>query len=96
MPQMSQVKSCKRCVVTGKVQGVFYRQATLREAESLKLTGWVRNLANGDVECVLCGDPEAVEAMCEWLWEGPPTARVDDVKVKDIPPEDYSIFSIRR
>ena len=90
------MKMCKRCVVSGKVQGVYFRQATLDQANALGITGWVRNLGSGDVECLVCGEIDNVEAMCEWLWEGPPAARVQDVAIEDLPWQEYTTFMIRK
>lgn len=70
---------CKRCWVTGRVQGVFYRASTARQARESGLTGYARNLADGRVEVLACGAPDAVEALIAWLWQGPPAARVDAV-----------------
>ena len=71
-----------RCVVGGRVQGVNYRAATAEQAQRLKLDGWVKNLADGHVEVVAAGSPEAVAALARWLWQGPPAARVDAVHVE--------------
>lgn len=72
-----------RCVVEGRVQGVFYRAATVAQAERLGLAGWVKNLADGRVEVVAAGEPDAIAALVQWLWEGPPAARVDAVHVEE-------------
>lgn len=90
------MKICKRCVISGKVQGVYYRQAALDQANALGVVGWVRNLATGDVECLICGEEELVEAMCEWLWEGSPTARVENVVEESLPWQEYTTFMIRK
>lgn len=90
------MKICRRCVVSGKVQGVYYRQAALQQANALGITGWVRNLSTGDVECLLCGDLPNVDAICEWLWEGPSTAKVENVTVEDLPWQEYTTFMIRK
>ncbi len=71
---------CRRCIVTGRVQGVWYRDSTRRKAMSLGLSGRAVNLADGSVEVVACGPDEAVAALCEWLWEGSPASRVSDVR----------------
>ena len=73
----------KRCVVSGKVQGVWFRASTKREAERLGVTGHARNLADGSVEVLACGDADAVAALIEWLHAGPPQARVERVSVED-------------
>lgn len=72
-----------RCVVAGRVQGVYYRGATAEQAQRLRLDGWVKNLADGRVEIVAAGDPAAVAELASWLWQGPPAARVDAVHVEE-------------
>lgn len=71
-----------RCLVAGRVQGVFYRARTVERARSLGLNGFVRNLPDGRVEAVLDGEPAAVREMIGWLWEGPPRAAVSGVIVE--------------
>ena len=71
---------CKRCRVEGQVQGVFYRASTQEQAINYNLTGYARNLPDGSVEVLACGEPEAVAALCDWLWQGPAHARVDSVE----------------
>lgn len=68
--------------VSGRVQGVFFRDHTQRWASSLRLTGWVRNLGDGRVEVMAEGDKEQIEILINRLKEGPPLARVDNVEVK--------------
>ena len=72
-----------RCIVAGRVQGVYYRAATADEAARLHLDGWVKNLADGRVEVVAAGEPQAIAALTGWLWKGPPAARVDAVHVEE-------------
>ena len=90
------MKIARRCIISGRVQGVFYRNATQQEALKLGVTGWTRNLPNGDVECVIYGESQAVDALCQWLRQGPPAAKVSDVKIEDVPWEDFDSFEIRR
>lgn len=70
---------CRRCLVAGRVQGVFFRASTQRRAEDLGLTGHARNLPDGRVEVLACGAPSALEELEAWLWRGPSEARVEDV-----------------
>ncbi|MFN3461741.1 MAG: acylphosphatase [Oceanibaculum sp.] len=77
-----------RLSIQGRVQGVWYRAWTVREAEALGLRGWVRNRRDGSVEAVLVGPASAVEAMIEACRKGPPAARVDEVLVTDTAPTD--------
>lgn len=72
-----------RCVVTGRVQGVYYRAATAEQAQRLQVDGWVKNLADGRVEVVAAGDRGGVAALAGWLWQGPPAARVDAVHLEE-------------
>lgn len=74
---------CRRCIVTGRVQGVSFRAYTRAEAQRLGLRGYARNLEDGSVEVLACGDAHAVEALCRWLWRGSPASRVDAVRVED-------------
>jgi acylphosphatase len=90
------MKVSKKCVVSGRVQGVFYRQSTLEQATELGLTGWVRNLDSGEVECLISGEDKDVEALCQWLKQGPPAAKVSNVKVTDVDFEEHSGFVIMR
>ena len=69
-----------RFVVTGQVQGVFFRQSTVNEARRLALAGWVRNREDGAVEGFASGAPEALAQLRAWLRHGPSTARVDNVE----------------
>jgi acylphosphatase len=71
-----------RVVVDGRVQGVFFRAAAAREARGLGLSGWVRNLPNGQVEIVAEGERKTLEMLVAWAPQGPPAARVTDVEVE--------------
>ncbi|PKN20976.1 MAG: acylphosphatase [Deltaproteobacteria bacterium HGW-Deltaproteobacteria-6] len=71
--------------ISGRVQGVFFRAETERTAESLNLTGWVRNRSDGSVEAVFEGEDKAVYQMVVWCHSGPRFARVDDVIIEDEP-----------
>lgn len=68
-------------LIFGRVQGVFFRANTLERAIDIGLRGWVRNVHTGEVEAVFEGDEEKVKEMIEWCRKGPPSSRVDDVKV---------------
>lgn len=78
------VTVCKHCFVSGRVQGVFYRASAGRRARELGVTGYARNLEDGRVEVLACGEAVAVDALCEWLGRGPPTARVSEVVVRTV------------
>lgn len=72
-----------RFLVTGKVQGVWFRASTRDEALRLGLAGYARNLADGSVEVLAVGDAAAVDALERWLHRGPPLARVAGVTRSD-------------
>jgi acylphosphatase len=80
--------------VSGRVQGVWYRDSCRAEARRLGVAGWVRNLRDGRVEAVFEGEPDAVEAMVSWCHEGPPHALVTRVEVADEPPEGETAFRV--
>lgn len=74
----------RRCLVSGRVQGVFYRASTRQRAIELGVTGHARNLADGRVEVLACGEPAAVHALCDWLWTGPPASQVVSVEIEEV------------
>ena len=75
---------CLRFLIAGRVQGVFYRASTQRVANSHGLRGYVRNLADGRVEVLACGEEQSVRALGQWLWQGPDLASVDSVDVEEV------------
>ena len=86
-----------RCLVSGRVQGVWFRGATQARMRELGVRGWVRNLPDGRVEAVLEGDEPAVKQGVEFLHAGPRGARVTSVEVSDLPePQDLGEFEIVR
>jgi acylphosphatase len=74
----------RRCYVSGRVQGVFYRASTRQRAQELGCRGYARNLPDGRVEVLAVGEPTAVHALIEWLRQGPPAAHVLDVTCSDV------------
>lgn len=82
---------CRKCYVTGRVQGVFFRESTRREAETLGVTGRAVNLPDGRVEVLACGEEAAVEALVDWLREGPRMAEVEDVQVEEAAAGDIPV-----
>ena len=74
-----------RAVVAGRVQGVWFRESCLHEAERLGVTGWVHNLRDGRVEIEAQGSPAAVDALVAWTRDGPRLAIVDSVTVDALP-----------
>jgi acylphosphatase len=83
-------------IVSGRVQGVFYRASTHQKASELGLKGFVRNEPNGDVYIEAEGDEQVVQNLISWCKQGPPRARVDHVDVKEIPVKGYDAFEVRR
>lgn len=83
---------CLQGRVVGKVQGVGFRQSTVREANRLGISGWVRNQADGSVALLLCGDEDALEAMTAWLQRGPDQAKVDSVELEACVWQDIAGF----
>jgi acylphosphatase len=78
---MKTEKSKCHVLVSGKVQGVFFRQHTLEMAKKLKLKGWVRNTENGKVEAIFEGEKEKIKKILEWMKIGPPLAKVENLSV---------------
>lgn len=84
-----------RCLVSGQVQGVWYRASTRDKALELGVAGQARNLADGRVEVLACGPPPAVLELVRWLWKGPPLASVTQVVEERLePPANLSGFRI--
>lgn len=73
-------RCCTKAWVTGKVQGVWYRGSTQEQALKLGITGYAKNLSDGRVEVLMCGSPEDVKKLSEWLWQGPEKAHVTHVE----------------
>ncbi len=86
-----------RAVISGRVQGVWFRGWTEREAGKLGLDGWVRNCPDGSVEALFSGEAAAVDAMIEACWRGPPAAKVVSVEVVEAEaPEEPGFLHLRR
>lgn len=75
---------CKKALVEGKVQGVFFRESTREQALKHGVTGHAKNLPDGRVEVVMCGNRQALKSLSEWLWKGSPDARVTHVEIEDL------------
>lgn len=86
---------CRRCVVNGRVQGVFFRASTRSRARELGLTGWACNRADGTVEVLVCGEAGAVDRLCDWLWQGPDAARVVRVECEPAAVDPPQTFTTR-
>ncbi|WP_422362011.1 acylphosphatase [Reichenbachiella sp.] len=82
-------------LVSGKVQGVFYRASTREEAIKLGLKGWVKNLPTGEVFIDVFGELKAVEKFIVWCKQGPPLSNVVDTSIKNIPFREEASFEVR-
>ena len=82
-------------MVSGRVQGVFFRDSVRRRAEAAGVAGWVRNTEDGAVEAVFEGDPQAVDELVEFCRRGPSRAEVAAVEVLEEDPEGLSGFEVR-
>lgn len=85
----------KRVVVSGLVQGVFFRDSCRREAAAAQVAGWVRNRPDGTVEAVFEGPAERVDRLVDWARRGPSRAIVSQITVSEEPPEGLPGFAIR-
>ncbi len=85
---------CVHVFITGKVQGVGYRYATVQEAETRLIKGWVRNLRDGRVEAIFEGKEPLVKQMVQWCHQGPRSAKVTEVRVETIENQGYQQFEV--
>ncbi len=83
------------CFVSGRVQGVFFRQSTQAQANLCGLTGWARNLRDGRVEVVAFGNQQQLDSFKHWLNTGPDLAQVIDVESEEVEFQEFEGFSIR-
>jgi acylphosphatase len=81
----------RRWFVSGRVQGVFFRESTRRKGRSLVLDGYARNLDDGRVEVVAAGSAEALADLEAWLWQGPPLSKVSGVEGGPCQPEEITV-----
>lgn len=92
---MSEDRTARSVVVRGEVQGVFFRDATRREADEAGVTGWVGNESDGTVHAHFEGPPDAVQRLVDYVHEGPARACVERVDVTETPPEGLTEFRVR-
>ncbi len=93
---MNQDKITKHVIISGRVQGVFFRACTQEEAQKNQVFGWVRNCANGDVEAIFQGAEQNVLSMLEWCQKGSPSSEVYSLKTEYLTTQEvFSDFSIR-
>lgn len=87
---------CRHYIIEGNVQGVFYWVSARDQADEAGLYGWVRNLADGSVEAVACGDKQQLATLEKWFWKGPPMASVSNVLIDEwTQSADFAGFEIR-
>ena len=80
--------------VSGKVQGVYFRVSSQQIAIEYSLSGYARNLTNGDVEVLMCGEEQNIKKMIKWLEQGPVGAEVSNIEVQKVPFQDHHFFSV--
>ena len=88
-----ETRSCRRFVIIGRVQGVFFRASTRDVAVELSLTGYAKNLPDGSVEVLACGRTDAVDKLAAWLLDGPRMATVKNIRAESLTYQDYGAFS---
>lgn len=88
-------KLCIHCMVSGRVQGVWFRKSTQDKANELGLTGWARNLSDGRVEVFACGEKDKLQELHQWLHQGPELAQVTDVTYEEKEWQDFERFGVK-
>jgi acylphosphatase len=87
---------CKRIIIRGRVQGVYFRASTKDKADELGITGEVRNLPDGGVEVLACGAESQLAKLIAWCHEGPTRARVEQVLVEELAERRFEGFKVVR
>ncbi len=91
------MRSRLHIIISGTVQGVFYRANTKEQADRLGVTGWVRNICDGNVEIVAEGEREKLEQLLDWCWHGPVDAKVSDLEYGWLEDKkEFRFFEVRR
>ncbi len=84
-------------IITGRVQGVWFRASTQETADNLGIKGWVRNLPDLSVEVDAIGETDVIEQFIQWCYKGPPGARIKNIEIKELEPvDDFQNFKILR
>ena len=86
--------SCKRCLIDGRVQGVFYRASAYKKALEIGLCGWICNRSDGQVETQIQGEPSQLKQMIDWLWQGSSGSHVISVQCYDEEPISADTFKV--
>jgi len=89
------MKNALAITIKGRVQGVGFRFSAVHKAQQLGLKGFVKNRMDGSVYIEAEGEPERLNEMVNWCWQGPPSARVDNVTKQEIPVRDYNRFGVQ-
>ncbi len=89
------MKNALAITIKGRVQGVGFRFSAVNKAQQLGLKGFVQNRIDGSVYIEAEGDPEDLNEFVQWCWQGPPSARVDDITKQEIPVRDYHRFGVQ-
>ncbi len=84
-----------RLIISGKVQGVFYRVSAREKALAVGIGGWIKNLNNGNVEAVVCGEAGHLNEFIEWCKIGPAGAKVTDVFIESVLLDGFTTFKIK-
>lgn len=87
---------CFRYLISGKVQGVFFRQSAKIKADSLGLKGSAENLESGQVEIIICGAENSLKEFDQWVITGPPLAKVSTIEKHEVEEKNFEDFSILR
>ena len=82
-------------IIKGRVQGVYYRASAKDVAREVGVTGWVKNMPDGNVEVMAFGTEDQLNALFEWLRQGPPTAKVAAVETKSVAWQKHPFFEIK-
>jgi acylphosphatase len=85
-----------RIIISGKVQGVYYRQSTREKSMQLGISGIVKNLTNGSVEVIASGTSDQLNNLVEWCKQGPPKAVVSSIESEELPYQSFNGFKIIR
>lgn len=83
-------------IITGKVQGVFFRESARKVAEKLHIKGWIQNTPDGNVEAIISGAVKDIDKFVAWCRKGPERAEVKDVQAKQVSQINFTRFEVKR
>ena len=83
---------CMRCIIVGRVQGVFFRASTQNQAQQLGIVGYAKNISDGSVEVIACGSNKKLERLKQWLHTGPRGAQVNSIECETIERQKFTNF----